>query len=1165
MTTARLRWGLVIAALVLFGGTTWRTARLAGARPAPGVQVRQLDVDRLGGGLLIEADGARWSVRSGRRAVSLAPDVPVALGDGLTLTVRGANDQRRTEVLRRPWPVFASDSGKGHRRIDFGGDPLGRADGVRDRVVLPGEGGWFHLVPVDEDGTPGGTFAPEHAGRVGVVAERAGLVLHTAEGPLELPVDEAYPVTGTVHVGDGGPIELQVRWQDVVRSEPVFGPRRSILGYDAVPGVDLVVVAIEPGEAATAPVAELSGPGVDTLRVALDPDHPTLLFGRRDRVGPGRGRVLPHIAADVELEAAVARGLDAGWIEVGPGSTRVAVPTDDDGDAPADELGWALSRAIVDLLDGYDRARAPVALRLDDALAPAAGTADGAQGAQPLRYDRDLQAWSPSSMPPAGADVSFRLPVRPGAEVTTVAAAFPISWRAADDAPWHTEPPPPRDEWAEHLIPVVDVDELQIRLEAGLSPFEAATPGRVGAAVAGGPDGTLLVSGGVRSGTRAFAGWSERGRDGDRVARRLWGRVPGDRWRVSGPGPDPAAGAESLFVRIPITARRSGWTALDLEVPGRVVGATWNDASLSSDQLPRHPEGGHTRLSVRTTPGDNLLALRVELPRVAPSAEAGGVRFEADEEGRPARLARRVVDRRSHSPVRAREAAPLTDRDGTDVPWIEVERAGGGYTVGDRWRIADAAGQPGHATLVDREVEVTAAVDAAGAVTVRTSGPARLWDRDGRPVELHPGVDADWPPGARLVVTGSELRLRRPLPREVAELTARPAWMHRWPQDSLPTVDDDMQRAATDALALELEAVGPVDDPALPLRGVVLVIDARTGDVLACATEQADGPAPVAWPCWQDAGLHPGSTFKLVTGGAALESGDRRVRAMVRGDLPDGLARGGPRATLHGAHLAGLGGADRLLLKSRLRNFHGRAMPTDTDLRGALRSSWNTWFGYVGLLMHRPLREGWAGSGVASEAERLAGWPVAALARDAGFDRRLDLGAGYTGTGGHVPTDATDNDAAIAARAIGQDEVTATPLGVATVVAAVVQDGEAPLPRVTLDRAAGRDRLLSPEAAATLRAGMADVVERGTASRAFAAHPDRDRIVGKTGSAQRVDADGLTRTDGWFAAAILPPEGSGDAPLVVVTVLPGAGLGGRHPADLVARLSLELAALRGWE
>ena len=1166
MTARRLRIGLLLAAVLLITGTTWRTARLAGARPAADVRVEQVDLDTVGGGLLLTPTDAGWLMQRGRRSASLSADSSLEVAPGLTLSVQGARGQRRTEVLRRPWEVFAPASGRGHRRIDFGGDPLGRADGVRDRVLLPGgPAGWFHLVPVDEAGAPGGTFSSEHAGRVAVVAERDGLVLLTESGPEPLAVDEARAVAGTLRIGDDGPLQVDVRWEQVTRSEPIFGPDRKVRGYRSMAGTDLVVVSIEPGAATSGPVAVLTSEDGSTVRVALSAERPTLLFGRGDRVGPGRGRVLPRVAADVDLEAAVARGLQADWIQVGPSRTDVRIPTDEDGEGPAEDLGWALARAMVDLLDTYDRARSPAALRLDSSVAAAAGSASSEGWTQPLRYDPDLRAWSPSSLPTAGGEIIFRLPLHPDVEVATVAAAFPIAWRTGDDDPWRMEPPPPRDRWAEHLLPVTGAATLQVRLDAGLATFEAATPGVVSAAIVGAPDGTLLVPAGVRAGTRAFDRWSERGADPALVARRLWGRVPGDRWKVQGIGPDPATGADTLFIRIPITARRSGWTALDLRVPGRVVGATWNDAPLSSAQLPRHPGGGGARLSVRTAPGDNLLALRVELPRAAPAVEAGGVRFEADAAGQPDRLARRVVDRRSHSPVRRAEEEPLSDRDGVDAPWIEVERAGGGLDVGDRWRIAPAAGRPGQATLVDGSVEVTARVDEVGGVHVVTSGPARLWDRLGRPVDLHAAVEAPWPPGARLVPKGAQVRLRRPLAREVAELTARPDWMARWPHEALPSLDDDTQAAAAAALADELEELGEVHDPALPLRGAVLVLDAQTGDVLACAAEQPAGPGAVAEPCWQDAGLHPGSTFKLVTGAAALQSNDPLVQAMTRGDLPSGFARGGPRATLRGARLPRTGDADPAMLRSHLRNFGGRAMPTDVDLEGALRSSWNTWFGYVGLLMHQPLRQGWAGSGIASDEARLAAWPVAAVARAAGFDRRLDLGAGHVGTGGHVPTGAVDSDAPIAARSIGQDGVTATPLGVAAMVAAVVQDGVTPEPRVTPDKPAGSSRVMSSSAAARLRAGMAGVVQRGTAARAFADNPRRDRIVGKTGSAQRVDADGLTRTDGWFAAAVLPPEGSDEAPLVIVVVLPGAGLGGRHPAALADRLSRDLAALHGWQ
>ena len=156
-------------------------------------------------------------------------------------------------------------------------------------------------------------------------------------------------------------------------------------------------------------------------------------------------------------------------------------------------------------------------------------------------------------------------------------------------------------------------------------------------------------------------------------------------------------------------------------------------------------------------------------------------------------------------------------------------------------------------------------------------------------------------------------------------------------------------------------------------------------------------------------------------------------------------------------------------------------------------------------------------------------------------------------------------DAPLAARSVGQGDVTATPLGVATLLAPAVAGGWAPVPRLTRDRPIEKQRVMDATAAERLRRALHEVVERGTAARAFSDHPRRDLMLGKTGSAQRVDQDGVSRTDAWFVGALMPPAGAEGAPVVFVAVLPGGGLGGRTAAEVVDALSREVLVLRGWD
>jgi hypothetical protein len=1302
--TRRLRLGLVAAAALLVLATAWRTSRLSHALPPAQAQVRSLDVESLDGGLLLLPDSEGWSVRSLRsgRTVALGEDRQARVGR-VQVAVDGGDGVRRTPILRTPWSVFA-DGQRGFRRIDFGADPLGRDDGVHDRVVLPaaddGARGWFHLAPRDEHGEPGGRFAPEDAGQALLVAERDGLHIERDDGTDARPeAGEAVPVGARFVVGDGGPVRVEVRWQRVARAQAVLGGDGKVIGYRDGVGIDLVVTALEPGAAASdrADVQLLDRRGTELATVVVSASRPTLLHGRRDRLSPLRGRVLPQSTADEELEQAVAEGLSEGWIDVGLSRAEVHIPTEPDGDGPREDLGWALSRSVVALVDTYDRARAPVALRLGDEVRASAASATVDGDRQPLRWDRELGAWAPSSRTRPGAELVFELPVTGGDGVVPVEAAFPMSWRTGDDQRWRTAPPPPSGAWRTTQLPAAAGSLLQVKLETRVDE-PAEGDARVAVSIGGAPDGTFLDAEAVRMGRRAFEGWRLRGSSRDGLARRLWARLPGDRWSVDAAAPEAGRRrAERLYLRAPIDARRAGWTALDLSLPGAVLAATWNDEPLDAAALPR-AGGGSARISVPTRPGRNLLALEMELPPTAPASQAGGIRFVVDEQGAPSALDGRVADRRARTPVRSAAGAQQpTGRGERDAPAVLVEVGVPGLPEGSRWQVTPSADRAGHSGLLladapgpiarnahgvleltdeallwrngplrlavvrrvetdpdgpplagfavapsapqplqddgdaivapdfalrrlpsggerltgerivvhagrvhalaeegapawsapatdadqDEEHEATAAdAEVAGLrldlfspdgaqLLLRANRPGRLWSVDGRSTELAAEVTTPWPRGARLLLEGTPLRLRRPLAAEESPLDARPSWLAAVSRDAELTLDDDLQAAAERALDAELARLPEADGDTMSLRGAVLVWDPREGDVLACAARQRDDADPrtlLTFPCWQDGGLHPGSTFKIATAGAALRSSDPAVRAMLQGSLPAGLRAGGPPTTLRKAKLPALPdrAGDELSLRSRMRNHAGHSMPVDATLEDALRSSYNLWFGYVGLLMHRPLREGWGRAGIARAADRLEAWPVAAVARRAGFDARLELGAGVVGTSGHVPEDAVDNDARIAARSIGQDEVTATPLGVAALVGTVVDGGTIARPRLVRDRPIERVEVLPPAVADRLATALGEVVMKGTASRALGDNPWRERMLGKTGSAQRIDGEGLERTDAWFAAALRPPEGSGEAPVVIVCVLPGGGLGGRHAAEVVDAVSRDVLRARGW-
>ena len=1260
----RIRLGLLAAALLLVAATGWRAFVLADARARIAAHAVPLEVDHLDGGVLITVEGDEVLAAVGPREVDLR-DGPLRVGAAEIELVSAR--ARRREILRRDWAVYAHPE-RGFRRIDVGPDPTGARDGVRDRIVVAAldeaKTGWFHLTPPGPGSEP--RFQPGDRA-AWLVAEQDGLEVSGGDGtPTARP-----PAGGRVRVQDrftvshaASDTRLSFAWVDTARAAPVLDARGRVQGYRDARGVDLVVRAEEPAEDAHPQLlVQLDG---STRRLPLTPHARLLLHGRKDPLRPFLRGLLPGRAADRQLEAAVADGLADGWIAVDPAGTHVTIPSD--GDAPAPGMTWALARSVVQLIDGYDRARAPLAVRLGPGLVGAAATCDDAG----MRFDPELAAWTPTARPRDGVQ-TCRVPVAPDAGFTWIETAVPSAWASGDG---DLSPlPGQRGTWTRHAVEPVGA--LVVRLDGRPT---LPGPDRVAASIAGGPPGTALVAEGVRLSGRGFGGWDGATGAAEEAARSVWTRVPGDRWRVEGSAPPPLEDrARPVFLRIPVTAQSAGWMALDLTIPGAVRSARWNGDAVA---LPDPGPDGGRRVSLKLRRGPNLFALHVERPATAPVPEAGGTRFVTDGSGTPTGLASHVAERRARHAVRSERTETITvDRDAADAPSLFVDRAAPGLPEGLRWQLAPARGRAAEAELVlaagpgvllendfgalvltrdglawdngsrltlggVRRVETdpdgpplagfkvapgtrwalsedgqavagpdfrlrarpdcgpddiaaalvvvhagrVACVEVLGrprwaplddslpatrlrlrtdgleSVTVATSRPATLWDETAQATAVAASSTLDrgveWAPGAWLVIPGTSLRLRRPWPEDEAALRV-PVAAH----SGRVTVDDDLQARALQAMDAHL-ARQPAEalDDTHALRGAVLVMDAVDGDILACAARDRDGVVdPRA--CWEEHDLRPGSTFKIATAAAALRSADPTVRALLEGRHPSGLSRTGGSGSLEDARLPRLppgSGPDRSL-RTRLRNFRNKPMAADLDLDGALAGSVNTWFGYLGLLLHEPLRAGWGDAAIADPTTRAAAWPVLQVAAEAGLGERFELAPGVWGTGGSAPHDAADSDAAIAARAIGQDAVRATPLGIARLVSMVASGGEIPAPRLDPDRDVARRRVLSRSAAERLQAALSAVVVKGTAARAFADHPWRSLVLGKTGSAQRIDARGMPRTDSWFAGAVLPPDDLEGNPVVIVVALPGAGLGGRHAAEVADEVSRAVIVANGWD
>lgn len=141
------------------------------------------------------------------------------------------------------------------------------------------------------------------------------------------------------------------------------------------------------------------------------------------------------------------------------------------------------------------------------------------------------------------------------------------------------------------------------------------------------------------------------------------------------------------------------------------------------------------------------------------------------------------------------------------------------------------------------------------------------------------------------------------------------------------------------------------------------------------------------------------------------------------------------------------------------------------------------------------------------------------------------------------PSEFEFNEPVLALSAIGQGDVTTTPLEMALVASAVANDGEMPTPHVVAQVRDDDDRLakqnepdswrtaMEPEVAGVLREAMVNVAENGTATN-LREGLDGYVVGGKTGTAQ-LDSS-RSRSHAWIIGFAGPPD---EVPEVAVAVL----------------------------
>lgn len=274
----------------------------------------------------------------------------------------------------------------------------------------------------------------------------------------------------------------------------------------------------------------------------------------------------------------------------------------------------------------------------------------------------------------------------------------------------------------------------------------------------------------------------------------------------------------------------------------------------------------------------------------------------------------------------------------------------------------------------------------------------------------------------------------------------------------------------------------------------LVAVEAATGAIRAAVSR----PLDEAFNRAIGGSYPPGSTFKVVTAYSLLASG---VTPSTPADCP-------PEYEVDGR---------------RFRNFEGGASGR-VPFSQAFAESCNT--------------------AIIGAAEQLAEGALGDASEVFGFG--LDYSVGPTTLGGSFPAPETPVERAAAA--IGQGRVTASPLHMATVAAAVL-DGTWRTPSLLVsDAGGGETRVLDAGIQEQVAALMRLVVTEGSGRAANIAGLD---VLGKTGTAEFGEGD-PPPTHAWFVAAA---DGLG-----IAVVLEGGGAGGRDAAPVAARFLEALAA-----
>lgn len=390
------------------------------------------------------------------------------------------------------------------------------------------------------------------------------------------------------------------------------------------------------------------------------------------------------------------------------------------------------------------------------------------------------------------------------------------------------------------------------------------------------------------------------------------------------------------------------------------------------------------------------------------------------------------------------------------------------------------------------------------------------------------------------------------------------------------TIDLDAQRIAEESLQQGIDGARGLIDPDSGDRyaanaGALVVLDARTGSLVAMASNPSYDPndfiAGTADRYFNDPanplidralnGYAPGSTFKLFTSIAMLQSGLRS-----------------PDETFDDEGCFKFGGEGEQRCNARSASYG------TVDLRRALAVSSDVYFYNVGNSFWNRYRD----EGGDSVTQHPVGDAIQGVARTYGFGK--PTGVGLPGDQpGRIPDHAfrvefnksnVDDQAwrrgDSASLAVGQGDVLVTPVQLANAYAAFANGGTLFTPRLasairvadtkvapdslgdsisTFDPQTKRTTSLSPEVRRPIIDGLDGVVttSEGTAYGAFRDYAGA-QVVGKTGTAQRKP----NQDTSWFVAITNPANDPGQPQYVVLAMVEQGGFGANVAAPIVRRV-----------